>query len=159
VIAARLEAPRAGVRPVTVTAPARRAGLAWPRLPAVATIGTGYLGYALVRLAIHANRHAAFAYAAQLWQAERRMRARIEPWLNGLAAARPHTRRGGRLISGGIAAGHQVPGWGWWPARSPRLRRRGGAADADEQGIRPQSRQLAAVPGARGDCPEAVIGH
>jgi hypothetical protein len=34
VIAARLEAPRAGIRPVTVTAPARRAGLAWPRLPA-----------------------------------------------------------------------------------------------------------------------------
>ena len=44
-MAARLEAPRAGVRPVTVTAPARRAGLAWPRLPAVAelaTIGAGY---------------------------------------------------------------------------------------------------------------------
>jgi hypothetical protein len=55
-MAARLEAPRAGVRPVTVTAPARRAGLAWPRLPAVAglaTIGAGYLGYALMRLAIH----------------------------------------------------------------------------------------------------------
>jgi len=33
VIAARLEAPRAEVRPVTVTAPARRAGLAWPRWP------------------------------------------------------------------------------------------------------------------------------
>jgi PAP2 superfamily len=42
-----------------------------------------------VRLAIHANRHAAFAHAAQLWQAERRMHLRIEPWLNGLAAARP----------------------------------------------------------------------
>jgi hypothetical membrane protein len=42
--AARLEVPRAGVLPVTVTAPARRAGLAWPRLPAVAelaTIGAG----------------------------------------------------------------------------------------------------------------------
>src|SRR5438132_3087518 len=34
--AARLEAPRAGVRPVTVTAPARRAGVAWPQLPAAA---------------------------------------------------------------------------------------------------------------------------
>ena len=91
-MAARLEAPRAGVRPVTVTAPARRAGLAWPRLPAaaeLATIGAGYLGYALVRLAIHADRHAAFAHAAQLWQAERRMHLRIEPWLNGLAAAHP----------------------------------------------------------------------
>ena len=91
-MAARLEAPRAGVRPVTVTAPARRAGLAWPRLPAaaeLATIGAGYLGYALVRLAIHADRQAAFAHAAQLWQAERRMHLRIEPWLNGLAAAHP----------------------------------------------------------------------
>ena len=50
-MAARLEAPRAGVRPVTVTAPARRAGLAWPRPPTVAelaTIGADYLGYALV---------------------------------------------------------------------------------------------------------------
>jgi hypothetical protein len=42
-----------------------------------------------VRLAIHADRPAAFAHAAQLWQAERRMHLRIEPWLNGLAAARP----------------------------------------------------------------------
>ena len=68
-MAARLEAPRAGVRPVTVTAPARQAGLACPRLPAaaeLATIAAGYLGYALVRLAIHADRHAAFAHAAQL---------------------------------------------------------------------------------------------
>jgi hypothetical protein len=39
-MAARLEAPRAGVRPMTVTAPARRAGLAWPRLPAVAELAT-----------------------------------------------------------------------------------------------------------------------
>ncbi len=48
-MAARLEAPRAGVRPVTAAAPARRAGLAWPRLPAaaeLAAIGAGYLGYA-----------------------------------------------------------------------------------------------------------------
>src|SRR6266851_2666952 len=44
VMAARLVVPRAGVLPVTVTAPARRAGLACPRLPAVAelaTIGAG----------------------------------------------------------------------------------------------------------------------
>jgi hypothetical protein len=57
-MAARLEAPRAGVRPVTVTAPARRAGVACPRLPAtadLATTGAGYLGYALVRLAIHSH--------------------------------------------------------------------------------------------------------
>ena len=64
-----LEAPRASIRPVTVTAPACRAGLAWPRLPAAAELATtraGYLGYALARLAIHADRHAAFAHAAQL---------------------------------------------------------------------------------------------
>jgi hypothetical protein len=35
-MAARLEARRAGVRLVTVTAPARRPGLAWPR-PVIAT--------------------------------------------------------------------------------------------------------------------------
>src|SRR5260370_28693338 len=42
---ARLEALWAGVRPVTVSAPAHRAGVAWPRLLAVAelaAIGAGY---------------------------------------------------------------------------------------------------------------------
>ena len=81
-MAARLEVPRAGVLPVTVTAPARRAGLAWPRPPTVAelaTIGAGYLGYALVPLAIHANRHTAFAHAAQPWQAQRSMLLRTSP--------------------------------------------------------------------------------
>ena len=93
---ARLEAPRTGIRPVTVTAPARRAGLAWPRPPAVAelaTIGAGYLGYVLVPLAIHANRHAAFAHAAQPWQAQRRMHPRNERWLTGLAAPAPRPPR------------------------------------------------------------------
>jgi hypothetical protein len=105
-MAARPETPRAGARPVTVTAPARRAGVAWPPLPAVAelsTIGAGYLGYVLARLAIHADRHAAFAHAAQLWQAERRMYLRIEPWLNGLALGaqvRQHPLKGGRLVEG-----------------------------------------------------------
>jgi len=68
-MAVRLEASRAGVRPVTAVAPARRAGLAWPRLPAaaeLATIGAGYAAYSLVRLAIHAGRHAAFGHAALL---------------------------------------------------------------------------------------------
>jgi hypothetical protein len=37
-MADRLEAPRAGIRPVTVAAPARRAGLVWPRLPAAAEL-------------------------------------------------------------------------------------------------------------------------
>ena len=56
--AARLEASRTGVRPVTALVPARRAGLTWPRLPAaagLATIGAGYAAYSLVRLAIRAT--------------------------------------------------------------------------------------------------------
>jgi len=91
-MAARLEASPAGARPVTATAPAHRAGLAWPRLRAaaeLATIGAGYGGYALVRLAIHAGRHAAFGHAAQLWQAERRLHLTVEPYLNHLATAQP----------------------------------------------------------------------
>ena len=91
-MAARRGESPAGARPVTATAAAHRAGLAWPRLPAtaeLATIGAGYAAYALVRLAIPAGRHAAFGHAAQLWQAERRMRLTIEPYLNHLTAARP----------------------------------------------------------------------
>jgi hypothetical protein len=91
-MAARAEVSRAGARPVTATAAVHRAGLAWPRLPAaaeLATIGAGYVAYALVRLAIHAGRHAAFRHATQLWQAERRMHLTVEPWLNHVTAARP----------------------------------------------------------------------
>ena len=91
-MATRLEESPTGARPVTATAPAHRAGLAWPRLRAaaeLATIGAGYGGYALVRLAIHADRHAAFGHAAQLWQAERRIRLTVEPYLNHLTAAHP----------------------------------------------------------------------
>ena len=87
---ARLEASRAGVRPAVATAPARRAGLAWPRLPAaaeLATIGAGYAAYSLVRLAIRACRQAAFAHAAELWQAERLLHLNAEPYLNHPAAA------------------------------------------------------------------------
>jgi hypothetical protein len=90
VMAARLEAPRAGARPAAATAPARRAGLAWPRLPAaaeLATIGAGYAAYSLVRLAIRAGHHVAFAHAAQLWQAERLLHLNAEPYLNHLTAA------------------------------------------------------------------------
>ncbi len=89
-MAARLETSRAGVRPVTVKAAGRRAGLAWPRLPTaaeVATIGAGYGAYSLVRLAIRAGRGVAFVHAAQLWQAERRLHLAVEPYLNHLAAA------------------------------------------------------------------------
>jgi len=91
-MAARREESPAGVRPVTVTAPACRSGLAWPRLPAIAelaTIGTGYAAYALVRLAIHSGRHSAFGHAAQLWQAERHVHLTVEPFLNHLTAAHP----------------------------------------------------------------------
>src|SRR5262249_55741800 len=68
------------------------AGRAGPPLPAtaeLATIGAGYGAYALVRLAIHADRHAAFGHAAQLWQAERHVRLTVEPYLNHLTAAHP----------------------------------------------------------------------
>jgi hypothetical protein len=91
-MAAHLEESPTDARPVTVTAPAQRSGLAWPRLPAIAelaTIGAGYAAYALVRLAIHTGRQAAFGHAAQLWQAERRMRLTVEPYLNHLTAAHP----------------------------------------------------------------------
>jgi len=90
VMAARLKASPAGVRAVAAPAPARRAGLAWPRLPVaaeLATIGAGYAAYSLVRLAIRASRQAAFAHAGQLWQAEWRLHLTAEPYLNHLAAA------------------------------------------------------------------------
>ena len=89
-MAARPGASRAGVEPVTAPAPARRAGLAWPRLPAaaeLATIGAGYAAYSLVRLAIRAGRQAAFAHAAEPWQAERLLHVNAEPYLNHPAAA------------------------------------------------------------------------
>ena len=53
----------------------------------VATIGTGYAAYSLVRLAIRASRHAALAHAAQLWTAKRWLHMDAEPCLNHLAAA------------------------------------------------------------------------
>src|SRR5260370_1276460 len=77
---------------ISALAPARRAGLTWPRLPAaaeVAIIGAGYLGYALVRLAVQAGRHAAFVHAAELWRAERWLHLDVEPSLNHLVAAGP----------------------------------------------------------------------
>jgi hypothetical protein len=82
--AVQVKPPRSG------PAPARKRGLTWPRLPAaaeLAIIGAGYAGYALVRLAIRASRPAAFAHAAELWQAERRLHLTVEPFLNHLTAA------------------------------------------------------------------------
>ena len=70
----------------------RRISLAWPRLPAVAEVGivvVGYVGYALVRLAVRATRHAAFAHAAWLWRLECWLHLDPEPSLNHLTAAHP----------------------------------------------------------------------
>src|SRR5262249_57463125 len=70
----------------------RGAGLPWPRRPAwaeLATLGAGYAAYALVRLAVHSARRAAFGHAEQLWQAERRLHLTVEPYLNHLAGAHP----------------------------------------------------------------------
>jgi hypothetical protein len=55
----------------------------------VATIVIGYLGYALVRLAVKASHTSAFTHSAQLWRAERAMHIDIEPSLNHLTAAHP----------------------------------------------------------------------
>jgi uncharacterized membrane protein YbhN (UPF0104 family) len=55
----------------------------------VALIAAGYVGYALVRLAVKASHTSAFTHAAQLWRAERAMHLNIEPSLNHLAAVHP----------------------------------------------------------------------
>ncbi|MBO0818437.1 MAG: phosphatase PAP2 family protein, partial [Actinobacteria bacterium] len=89
-MAARPGELRAILRPTRTSVRARRAGLAWPRLPVAAeltTLGAGYAAYALVRLAPHSARRAAFGHAAQLWQAERRLHLTVEPYLNHLAGA------------------------------------------------------------------------
>src|SRR5260370_37188975 len=67
----RLDVRRPALRHTLVRqpAPARRAGLTWPRLPPAAKAaitGAGYLAHALVRLGVPAGRHAAFAHAAEL---------------------------------------------------------------------------------------------
>jgi hypothetical protein len=56
-----------------------------PAAAELAIIGAGYAAYSLVRLAIRASRPAAFAHAAQLWQAERRLHLTAEPYLNHVA--------------------------------------------------------------------------
>ena len=99
VMAARPGAPRAGVEPVTAPAPARRAGLAWPRLPAsaeLATIGAGYAAYSLVRLAIRSAgrvRACSRAVAGRAAAAPNR-RALPQPPRRGP----PRIRRGGRVL-------------------------------------------------------------
>src|SRR5260370_39817585 len=69
----------------------------------------------------------------------------------------PGQRPGGPRVAGDIAAGHQVPGM---VGNQPDTRGRVGtrrAADADEQGIRPQPHRLVAVHRAHDDRPDAVI--
>jgi PAP2 superfamily len=87
---ARLRTARTGTALAPGPGRGRRVSLAWPRLSApaeVAIIVVGYIGYALVRLPVKAGRTAAFAHAAQLWQAERALHINIEPSLNHLVAA------------------------------------------------------------------------
>jgi PAP2 superfamily len=89
---ARLRTARTGTALAPGPGRTGRVSLAWPRLPAaveVAIIVIGYLGYALVRLAVKASRTSAFAHAAQLWQAEHALHIDIEPSLNHLTAASP----------------------------------------------------------------------
>ena len=83
---------RTGTGPASAPGRYRRISLAWPRLPAVtevAIVVVGYVGYALVRLAVRAGRRAAFAHAAGLWRLERWLHLDAEPSLNHLTAAHP----------------------------------------------------------------------
>jgi hypothetical protein len=87
---ARPRPARAGTAPAPEPSRNHRVSLAWPRLPAaaeVAIVVVGYVGYALVRLAVRASRTAATAHAAWLWRTEQRLHLDIEPSLNHLAAA------------------------------------------------------------------------
>jgi PAP2 superfamily protein len=86
---ALLLAPRGGSR-TPERAPAARPGLVWPRLTAgleVITLGAGYGAPSLVRLVLPADRHAAFAHAAQLYRAEQHLHLNVEPYLNHLVAS------------------------------------------------------------------------
>ena len=70
---------------------ARRAGLTWPRLPAAAEVaitGAGYLGYALVRLAVRAAVTPRSCTRPSCGGAERRLHLDVEPSLTHLVAAR-----------------------------------------------------------------------
>ena len=130
-MAARLQASRAGVRSVATTAAARRAGLAWPQLPAaaeLATIGAGYEAYSLIRLAIRAGHQVAFTHAAQLWHAERRLHLTVEPYLNHLAAAHVPLAEAASYYYGLLHFLVTPPVLAWLylrrPAAFPRLRSR-----------------------------------
>jgi hypothetical protein len=64
--------------------------LTWRRLPAaleLVTLGAGYAAPSLVRLALPAAKHAAFAHAAELYHAEQQAHLNVEPYLNHLVSA------------------------------------------------------------------------
>ena len=76
----------------------------------LATIGAGYAGKSLIRLAIRAGHQVAFAHAAELWHAERRLHLTVEPY------------RCGRCWPGG-----SPPRWWSRPCCWPGPRRRASA--------------------------------
>jgi PAP2 superfamily len=64
--------------------------LTWRRLPLaleLVTLGAGYAAPSLVRLTLPAAKHAAFAHAAELYQAEQHAHLNVEPYLNHLVSA------------------------------------------------------------------------
>jgi hypothetical protein len=81
-------ATRPAARPRAATAAPH--WLTWRRLPPgleLITLGAGYAAPSLVRLALPAARHAAFAHAAELYHAEQQLRLNVEPYLNHLVSA------------------------------------------------------------------------
>jgi hypothetical protein len=64
--------------------------LTWRRLPRsleLVTLGAGYAAPSLVRLALPAAKHAAFAHPAELYHAEQQAHLNVEPYLNHLVSA------------------------------------------------------------------------
>jgi hypothetical protein len=72
------------------TAPAARHWLTWRRLSPgleLVTLGAGYAAPSVVRLALPAAKHAAFAHAAELYHAEQQVHVNVEPYLNHLVSS------------------------------------------------------------------------
>ena len=64
--------------------------LTWPRLSPgleLVTLVAGYAAPSVVRLALPAAKHAAFAHAAELYHAEQRIHLNVEPYLNHLVSS------------------------------------------------------------------------
>jgi hypothetical protein len=71
-------------------ASAARHWLTWRRLSPgleLVTLGAGYGAPSVVRLALPAAKHAAFAHAAELYHAEQQVHLNIEPYLNYLVSS------------------------------------------------------------------------